>query len=201
MCIFHKSPVYLLKGNPVGGQAQTAIDAEVRARIEEYLSSRNVQCWNFVFETYKLQIFNGCRVMLATDEDARDLTSDAFIKAIEKIETYDQNRPFFPWLLRLAKNLCIDHIRKSGRIRLERPEDWDQIGAESVPEEEETDPSRAGRIRKAILRLKKPQKVCFCLFYMHDKSYREIVHLTGYTYDEVRSHIQNGRRNFKLLME
>jgi RNA polymerase sigma factor (sigma-70 family) len=185
----------------MGGQTQTAIDAEVRARIGEFISSRNVQCWNFVFEAYKLQIFNGCRAILSTDEDARDLTSDAFIKAIEKIDTYDRNRPFFPWLLRLAKNLCIDHIRKSGRIRLERPEDWEKIGAESVPEAEETDPSRVGRIRKAILQLKKPQKVCFCLFYMHDKSYREIVRLTGYTYDEVRSHIQNGRRNFKLLME
>jgi RNA polymerase sigma-70 factor (ECF subfamily) len=43
--------------------------------------------------------------------------------------------------------------------------------------------------------------MCFCLFYMHQKSYNEIVKITGYSYNEVRSHIQNGRRKFKLAVE
>jgi RNA polymerase sigma factor (sigma-70 family) len=185
----------------VSAETRKIVDTEVRKWLDHYLSTGDKRVWGRVFEAYKLQIFNTCRSMLRNDEDARDLTSDTFMKAMEKIQSYDRNRPFFPWLLRLAKNLCIDHIRKSGRIRLERLEDWEKIGGESIPEAEETDPSRIGRIRKAILGLKRPQKICFCLFYMHEKSYQDISEITGYTYDEVRSHIQNGRRNFKLLME
>jgi RNA polymerase sigma factor (sigma-70 family) len=190
-----------LKGDPVSGETHKAVDTEVRKWIDHYLSTGDKRAWGGVFETFKLQIFNTCRSMLRNDEDARDLTSDTFIKAMEKIHLYDRNQPFFPWLLRIAKNLCIDQIRHSRRIPMDRLENWEKIQGEPASVPDDTTPKRIGRIRKAILGLKKPQKVCFCLFYMHEKSYRDISEITGYTYDEVRSHIQNGRRNFKLLME
>jgi RNA polymerase sigma factor (sigma-70 family) len=200
VCIFRKTSVFLLKGDPVNGEKPKTIEAEIRAGIEDYLSSGDTRCWSLMFETFKLHIFNSCRAMLGNNEDAGDLTSETFMKAMEKIRSYDRNRPFFPWLLRISKNLCIDHIRRIKRNRMAYPEDWEKFSLEPVSAPDEKDPVRIGRIREAILRLKRPQKVCFCLFYMHDKSYKDIAELTGYTTDEVRSYIQNGRRNFKLRM-
>jgi RNA polymerase sigma factor (sigma-70 family) len=190
-----------LKGEPVSGETHKTVDAEVRKRIDNYLSTGDKQAWGEIFETYKLQVFNACRSMLGNDEDARDLTSDTFMKAMEKIHLYDRNQPFFPWLVRIAKNLCIDQIRRSRRVPMDRLENWETIQAEPGDARDELTAERIGRIRKAVLGLKRPQKVCFFLFYMHDKSYRDISEITGYTLDEVRSYIQNGRRNFKLRME
>ena len=52
---------------------------------------------------------------------------------------------------------------------------------------------------RTINRLKQPQRRCFCLFYIQEKSYKEIVQITGYPYQKVRSAIQNARRNFRRL--
>ena len=49
--------------------------------------------------------------------------------------------------------------------------------------------------------LKLEQKQCLSLFYYEKKSYEEITTITGYTYNQVKSHIQNGKRNLKILME
>jgi RNA polymerase sigma-70 factor (ECF subfamily) len=49
--------------------------------------------------------------------------------------------------------------------------------------------------------LNKEQKKCIELFYLQKKSYIQIVALTGYTLMQVKSHIQNGKRNLKFLIE
>lgn len=49
--------------------------------------------------------------------------------------------------------------------------------------------------------LKKEQKLCIQLFYLEKKSYEEVAQLTHYTLKEVKSHLQNGRRNLKILLE
>ena len=54
---------------------------------------------------------------------------------------------------------------------------------------------------QALEELGKEQKLCVTLFYLEKRSYQEIVDKTGFTLMQVKSHIQNGKRNLKLLME
>jgi DNA-directed RNA polymerase specialized sigma24 family protein len=54
---------------------------------------------------------------------------------------------------------------------------------------------------QAMEELGKEQKLCVILFYLEKRSYQEIVDNTGFTLMQVKSHIQNGKRNLKLLME
>ena len=56
-------------------------------------------------------------------------------------------------------------------------------------------------LETAINTLSSEQKQCIELFYLNEKSYREVEQMTGYTYNEVKSHIQNGKRNLRLMME
>ena len=53
----------------------------------------------------------------------------------------------------------------------------------------------------AIPQLKAHQKTCIVLFYIEQLSYDQIMAQTGYTFNEVKSYIQNGKRNLKLIME
>ncbi len=169
--------------------------------IQEFLRTGEKEYWGRIYEKYKKPIFLQCLRVVKHVEDAKDLTSETFIKAFEKLDRYDPDRPIFPWLSRVAVNLCIDHVRKKVRIKTEEFDeqttraDFDNGPAEvqsQVPPEE---------IFAALRRLKRPQRRCFCLFYIHGKSYKEIAQLTGYPLGQVRSHIQNGRRRFRLLLE
>jgi RNA polymerase sigma factor (sigma-70 family) len=56
-------------------------------------------------------------------------------------------------------------------------------------------------MEKAIDLLSAEQKQCIELFYLKNKSYNEIIVITGYSNNEVKSHIQNGKRNLKIKME
>jgi RNA polymerase sigma-70 factor (ECF subfamily) len=180
---------------------QKADEAQVVEWLKSYLSSGNTQYWGRIFEKYKKPIFVQCHRMLKNEEDARDLTSDIFIKAFESIHRYDLNRPFFPWLYRIATNLCIDFIRRNYRVRSMQDKELENLRGEDDDNSGEENDTPRQKVKTAIDKMKRPQKLCFCLFYLHQKSYEDIVKLTGYSYDEVRSHIQNGRRKFKLVIE
>jgi RNA polymerase sigma-70 factor (ECF subfamily) len=54
---------------------------------------------------------------------------------------------------------------------------------------------------EALVQLKPDQKKCVMLFYIEEKSYQQIVEMTEYTLKEVKSHIQNGKRNLKISLE
>jgi RNA polymerase sigma-70 factor, ECF subfamily len=178
-----------------------APEKEVTIWIAEITRNGDVRDWGRIFERFKKPVFSMCFRLLGNEEDARDATSDAFIKALENLDQYDRSRPFFPWLCRIVRNLCIDRIRRDQRVRFVRPADWEGIGAVEDPADGDADHGVNEGIRKAIDRLKPAQRMCFCLFYLHEKSYDDIVRLTGYTRNQVRSHIQNGRRKLRLELE
>jgi RNA polymerase sigma factor (sigma-70 family) len=185
----------------VGCDLQQLNEAEVADLVKSFIASGDKKCWGRIYEEYKKPIFTQCFKILNNEDEAKDLTSDVFIKAIEKILLYDTARPLLPWLCGIAKNLCIDNIRKKQRIQFIQIENESDIKSEEDETEDEESKIISERVRNAIDKLKHPQRLCFCLFYMHQKSYNEIVRLTGFTYDEVRSHIQNGRRKFKIIMD
>jgi RNA polymerase sigma-70 factor (ECF subfamily) len=56
-------------------------------------------------------------------------------------------------------------------------------------------------LETAITTLNEEQKQCIELFYLNEKSYHEVEQITGYTYNEVKSYIQNGKRNLKQILE
>jgi RNA polymerase sigma-70 factor (ECF subfamily) len=55
-------------------------------------------------------------------------------------------------------------------------------------------------LEKCINQLKDEQRNCIVLFYLQNKSYVEVAEITGYTMKEVKSFLQNGKRNLKILM-
>jgi RNA polymerase sigma factor (sigma-70 family) len=56
-------------------------------------------------------------------------------------------------------------------------------------------------LEKALAGLNEEQRKCVELFYIQDKSYNEIVEITGYSLNNVKSFIQNGKRNLKIKLE
>jgi RNA polymerase sigma-70 factor (ECF subfamily) len=133
--------------------------------------------------------------MVKSIEEAKDLTSDVFIKAFENIGRFDTARPFKPWIYQIATNLCIDHIRRKYIIRFQHLGDMTMPGSESKADCFEN-AEQLEQLKRAIGKLKSAQKRCFMLFYIQNRSYHEISEITGYSANEVRSFIQNGKRNF-----
>ena len=64
----------------------------------------------------------------------------------------------------------------------------------------EVDIDKVSNLKNAIMKLKEEQKICVELFYLKEKSYGEVATITGYTLKQVKSYLQNGKRNLKNFL-
>lgn len=71
-----------------------------------------------LYETYSGSVFRYAIVPLVRDQAlAEDLLADTFVRALENLRKFKwQGKGVLPWLIRIAKNLCLDHLRRAGRV-------------------------------------------------------------------------------------
>jgi RNA polymerase sigma-70 factor (ECF subfamily) len=129
---------------------------------------------------------------------AEDLCHDSFINAWRGLRGL--RGEFEPWLVRIASNLALNHLRqRAAHRRLELEIDAPQ----AEPPPESTAAAReAGRLVIDILgALGVEQRRAMALRYLDGLSHAEIVARTGDDENAVRSHLQNGRRNFHIAWQ
>ena len=133
----------------------------------------------------------------------KDAVMEIFEELFIKLTSHEiQN--FKNWLYTVARNHCLMEIRREGasfRLKEKILYDSRQESMESDPVthlmEEEDDTVSDEVLLKALESLVHGQAVCVRMMYLENKTYKDIAGETGYTMNEVKSHIQNGKRNLK----
>ncbi|MBX6379793.1 MAG: sigma-70 family RNA polymerase sigma factor [Thermoflavifilum aggregans] len=143
-----------------------------------------------------------CLKYLKNLEDARDATQQIFLKVMREAD-HTPIRYFKGWLYQVTKNYCLMQLRsKQAQDRLSEPEDENQPVV--MPEDEEYVQMKNVQLElleEALQQLNTPQQTCIRLFYLEKHSYQEIAEMTGYTLMQVKSYIQNGKRNLRIMLE
>ncbi len=128
---------------------------------------------------------------------AQDAVMDIFEALVEKVAQYEINN-FRSWLYSVAKNHCLQVLRKEKQLNY--------INIEEVLVENQaiftlTDIAQSQEETEALeyclTTLPDEQRVSVNYFFYEDKSYADIVDLTGFALSKVKSYIQNGKRNLK----
>jgi RNA polymerase sigma-70 factor, ECF subfamily len=175
--------------------------------VARYASSHDNEIIGILYERYTHLLFTVCYKYLGNDADAEDTVMLVFEKLFVHLKKSEVNN-FKSWIYTITKNECLMHLRhrKSGERIIE--DNLKKLDSEIMESVELNHLLSAGdgehRIRyleTAINTLSSEQKQCIELFYLNEKSYREVEQITGFTYNEVKSHIQNGKRNLKQMME
>ena len=128
-------------------------------------------------------------------EDACDLSQDAFIRAFRKIKQFDPERRFFPWFYKLLKNLCLDHIKRRRR-RNEVPLDSVQ-----VIKEDKEDREMKAVMWRGIEELPFEQREIIILRYFRQYSYAEIAEITGKPMGTVMSSLFYAKKKLKEILK
>jgi RNA polymerase sigma-70 factor (ECF subfamily) len=135
------------------------------------------------------------------EDEARDCVQQIFVKVITELAKY-RVEYFKSWIYTIARNHCLMKLRDQHGRAAELSESmlaaWDDEPGNNSHRQKEQLLEWMG---DALEELGKEQKLCVTLFYLDKKSYQEIAAGTGFTLMQVKSHIQNGKRNLKLLME
>lgn len=141
---------------------------------------------------------------LKDDQNAKDATQQVFEKCIEELHKYPVDY-FKSWLYMITKNYCLMQLRNHP---LKNATDIDNISYQLKDEDNQDEISKLEQkdltldlMLNSIKELNKEQQQTVTLFYLEKKSYQEIAELLNMNYLQVKSHIQNGKRNLKLLIE
>ena len=174
--------------------------------IAKYKATEDNTFVGTLYERYSLQIYAICRKYMGDDEEARDTAMQVFEYLLKELLKYEiQN--FKSWLARATKNFCLMKLRKYKRqnAKAEEFKNSQNVLMESADflhhNGEQDRELEAKALQEALGQLKDHQRTCVEMFYIQDVSYEEIAEETGFTLKQVKSYIQNGKRNLKIRLE
>jgi RNA polymerase sigma-70 factor (ECF subfamily) len=156
------------------------------------LQAGDNDCFAELFTRHRKRVFYACRGFFSDSPAAEDATQETFLRAYKSIGSF-QEGDFSWWLLRIAKNVCIDEWRKS------RPEigiDGLELADRAAPNSLDSSFEKrqlVERLWREIGSLPAEQRRCLELK-VEGFSYEETAARTGLTVNAVKSHLQNGRR-------
>ena len=166
-----------------------------------YYKDRDNEWLGILLERYTMLLFGVCMKYLKNEEEAKDAVQQIYIKVIGELQKYPVDY-FKSWLYMVAKNYCLMQLRHRGRFSAEINEQLMASPDEAVDLNEMKEKDKIlEHMSVAILQLNKEQQVCVTLFYLEKKSYQQIADHTGYSMLQVKSHIQNGKRNLKIIID
>jgi RNA polymerase sigma factor (sigma-70 family) len=173
--------------------------------LEEYRLEGNKELIGELFKRYAQLVLGTCNFYLEDKDAAKDAVMQIFEKLIDELRTREIEN-FKGWLSFVVRNHCISEIRKrkSSRKKHEAFYEFEYQLPDELTEEKIArvdDDEMLQHMHESMAQLKPAQKKCVELFYLANKSYQEIAGLTNYSLNEVKSYIQNGKRNLKLLIE
>ena len=169
--------------------------------LENYRQSADNEALGVLYERHLEMVFATCQRYLGDDATAQDAVLDIYEQLCEKVKLHDiQN--FENWLFILTKNHCLMFLRKRKSNILIPIEEYNHLAAseEKSKEEYENVENEFQSLEICISRLPEEQKKAISLFYLEEKSYKEVSDIMNEDIAKVRSYIQNGRRNLKICM-
>jgi RNA polymerase sigma-70 factor (ECF subfamily) len=149
-------------------------------------------------ERYQRPIFNIALRMVHDYEDARDITQTVFVKAWEKLETYNPKYKFFSWLYRISVNESINLIKKRrGFLLAARQLLFDSPGPGQAAHHDE---GRSAQLRNALMKLKPEHRAVVVLKHLSDRSYRELSEILEIPEKTVKSRLFEARRILREIL-
>lgn len=169
--------------------------------LQNFYADNNNRWLGLLLQRYTMLLLGVCMKYLKNEEEAKDAVQQVFLKVIAELHKYKVDY-FKSWLYMVARNHCLMQLRdKTGRLTKEINESL-QIADDAVETGVYIEQDKLlTQIDESLKELEPGQKTCVTLFYLEKKSYGDITIITGFSLMQVKSFIQNGKRNLKILVE
>lgn len=169
--------------------------------VRLYKESEDLAVLSELYQRYMELVYGVCLKYFKETERAKDGVMQVFEELVSKLKKHEVDH-FRGWLHQVAKNHCLMQLRtpknlKTVEFKTDLVQNEENVHLNGVLEKEEN----FKKLEYCIGTLTSEQQAAIRLFYLEEKCYNEIVEITGQEWNQVRSYIQNGRRNLKICME
>lgn len=153
--------------------------------------------WEELVTRYSRRVYNVAYQFTGRHEEAEDLTQEIFLKIYRSLGTFDLDAAFLPWLIRVSKNMCVDHYRKRRRERLLVHGNWEKITnvacTRSNPYQKTFNRERRMILLRALEQIPPDLKAVVILRDLQGLTYQEISESMDLPEGTVKSRLNRGR--------
>ncbi len=173
--------------------------------IQLYRENGDMSLIGELYQRYSHLVYSVAFKYLKDENDCNDVVMDIFEKLVTDLKKYSISY-FSSWLYISTKNHCLMVLKQNKRFELVPLESMgnENTYMEFAEKDHLTDmqllESKEQDLKDALLKLNDEQRNCLELFYLKELSYQQIVEQTKLNYNQVKSYIQNGKRNLKLVL-
>lgn len=183
-------------------------DAALMIRVKQ----GDVRAFEDLVEKYKQPVVNLIYRTLPDAAEAEDLAQNVFIQVYKSAHRYRVTAKFSTWLYTIARNLCLNEIRRRSRHRAESldhhpSEDSDQPARQfedrksAPPPDQLLQQELASKVEAALADLPESQRTALLLFREDEMSYEEIAKILDCTLSATKSLIHRARETLKLRLK
>lgn len=178
----------------------TMREADDTSLLQEYKSAGQLEYLAALYQRYMNLVYGVC-LRYFDEEAAKDAVMQIFEELIVKLQQHEVQN-FKSWLHVLARNHCLMKLRAmKNREGKEVSLDIMEIDLPAHHENGTGMELHLQQMEKCLETLPEEQKRSVDLFYLKERSYRQVADLTGYDMKKIKSYIQNGKRNLKICMD
>ena len=167
--------------------------------LSSYRKSGDMAVLGSLYERYVPLVYGVCLKYLKDEEQSKDAVMGIFEELSGKIQQHEIKQ-FRGWLYVLARNYCLMQLRSGKKIETASLDDVVENALFLHPEDRYNE-DYIKNLQECMEKLPVKQKHSVDLFYLQEKCYKEIANDTGYSINDVKSYIQNGKRNLKICLE
>jgi RNA polymerase sigma factor (sigma-70 family) len=164
-----------------------------------YRSSGDVAVLGQLYERYMPLMYGVCLKYLKDEEQAKDAVMGIFEELVTKVKQHDISI-FRSWLYVLGRNYCLMQLRAGKKLEMVALDEVMEFTPLLHPDDNNREEAY-NALERCIDKLTGVQKQSIDLFYLKEKCYKEVADITGFSLNEVKSYIQNGKRNLKICLE
>lgn len=191
-CGISAPPIVSLMDSRTPGLLTDPDDLADAALVERFQATGEMKCIEELWQKYAREVYQRCLRFLRDEPAAEDVTADVFVKVMGNLRTQYRPDHFKGWLFTITKHECINYKQRAAE-RLRGGNTDDLVLATS------DDPTLAIDIGGVLDQLSASQRIALKEFCGNGYSYEEIARLEGWSLNDVKSYVQNGRRMFKKL--
>jgi len=150
-----------------------------------------------LFDRHHAAVYRFCRRMTGSPQAAEDLVQDVFMKILGRGSTFRPHTKFVPWMYSIARNACIDHLRRHAQSRSAPEPPVEPPSDGPGPDRHVEGRESADLLRRALLRLPADRREVLLLSRFELKSYDEIARATDSTVGAVKTRAHRAVRQLR----
>lgn len=161
------------------------------------------EAFQILVERYQKQVFSLAYRLCGDYDEAQDMAQEAFIRIYQELPRFDVTRRFFPWMYRVAHNVCVNQLARRPREGTPLDETFDlsdERSPQARPEQAFAQAEQARAVREAIASLPEGYRLPLVLKYLEGLSYQQISQQLALPVSTIETRLFRGRNMLKKLL-